>query len=262
MSSDPRLSTAAPIEFTSARAARAFENVVSQIRSAIASEQLRPGDRLPSVKELQAQFQVSRAVVLEGLRVLEEIRLIEVRRGASGGVFVRPLDSAGIVEHLLVMTDTANVSVEELVEFRKVVEGQNAAWAAKVANASDIERLRVIAADVESFMADDETPWEAYLTRDAFFHVTVARAARNRVSLAVMDGLIASLNQLLFTVPPGHEERLLSDFRGVYEAIRAGRAQRARKIMEEHIEFFTSILLVSRDEIMPVPASRLSGKDR
>ena len=57
--------------FCKASTRRAFEDVVEQIREAIVEGRLKPGDRLPPQRELKDLFQVSRATVMEAMRVLE-----------------------------------------------------------------------------------------------------------------------------------------------------------------------------------------------
>ncbi|NNK95454.1 MAG: FadR family transcriptional regulator, partial [Desulfobacterales bacterium] len=51
--------------------------IISQVRDAILSGQLKPGDRLASEKELVNQFGVSKATLREALRALEVMGLVE-----------------------------------------------------------------------------------------------------------------------------------------------------------------------------------------
>ena len=68
---------------------RAFEEIADQIRGMVAAGRLRPGDRLPPERELAATFRVSRNTLREALRALELAGMIESRKGATGGAFVR-----------------------------------------------------------------------------------------------------------------------------------------------------------------------------
>ena len=67
---------------------RMSEAIVEQIRGLIRSEQLRPGDRLPSERDLGERMGVSRVTGREAMRVLEAGGLIEIRVGARGGAIV------------------------------------------------------------------------------------------------------------------------------------------------------------------------------
>lgn len=74
--------------FQPARPRRAFDEIITQIRTLINDGQLKPGDRLPAERALAAQFSVSRNTVREALRMLEISGLIAMRRGAQGGAFI------------------------------------------------------------------------------------------------------------------------------------------------------------------------------
>jgi GntR family transcriptional repressor for pyruvate dehydrogenase complex len=72
---------------------RVYEDIVSQVKELIAEGKLRPGDQLPSERELSEMFQVSRASVREAIRALESIRLIEIRQGEGTYIASPPLPS-------------------------------------------------------------------------------------------------------------------------------------------------------------------------
>src|SRR5918996_5288344 len=62
--------------------------IVDQVRDLIHKGQLRPGQRLPSERELAERFEVSRVTVRDALRSLETMGLVEIRVGAAGGAFL------------------------------------------------------------------------------------------------------------------------------------------------------------------------------
>jgi hypothetical protein len=61
--------------FIPAKTSRISTNIVDQIRKAILSGELKPGDRLPSEKELAENFGVSKASLREAFRALEALGL-------------------------------------------------------------------------------------------------------------------------------------------------------------------------------------------
>src|SRR3954453_20161676 len=76
--------------FTAVSANRMSEAIVDQIKTLIRTNRLRPGDRLPSERELCERMGVSRVTVREALRILEAGGLVEIRVGPRGGPFVPP----------------------------------------------------------------------------------------------------------------------------------------------------------------------------
>ena len=101
---------------------RAFEDILLQLEQSLTSNDLAAGDRLPPERELAATFNVSRASVREALRVLEALGLVRVRRGAdNGAVFLeRPNNALEPLFRFHLALEHA--SVENLIEFRTVIE--------------------------------------------------------------------------------------------------------------------------------------------
>ena len=80
--------------FDKVRRVRSFDDVVAQLREAIYSGRIRPGQRLPGERQLCEEFGVGRPTLREALRSLEAVGLIEVRPGKSGGSYaVTPSES-------------------------------------------------------------------------------------------------------------------------------------------------------------------------
>ena len=67
--------------FKTARVNRISQNIVEQIRDTIISGRLKPGDRLPSEKDLSVEFGVSKASLREAFRALEALGMLEVKQG-------------------------------------------------------------------------------------------------------------------------------------------------------------------------------------
>src|SRR5690606_39281394 len=86
------------------RTVRAYERIVEQIEEAIESGTLTPGQRLPSERDLMAQFSVSRSTVREALRVLQARGLDQSRTGDTHGAVV--LHFAPAVLHHAIFTTT------------------------------------------------------------------------------------------------------------------------------------------------------------
>lgn len=81
--------------FIPIKTARISESIEEQIRSAIYSERLKPGNRLPSENELSKIFDTSRTTVREALRALEKEGLLAIKQGVKGGPYVRELNAVG-----------------------------------------------------------------------------------------------------------------------------------------------------------------------
>ncbi len=110
------------IAFTPASGGRSSEEVALQIEAAILSGSIRPGEGLPSEREMQAQFKVGRGAIREALRALRERGLLEIRKGAKGGAFVRELDAVSVSQPLALLFKQRHVAPEHVVEFRESMD--------------------------------------------------------------------------------------------------------------------------------------------
>ena len=98
------------------------EAIVDQIKTLIRSDRLRPGDRLPSERELGERMGVSRVTVREALRILEAGGLVEIRVGARGGAFVTTPSSRSLGAGLADLINLVPVTAVEVTEARPVFE--------------------------------------------------------------------------------------------------------------------------------------------
>jgi GntR family transcriptional regulator len=100
-----------------------YAQIATRLRLAVAAGELRPGDALPSVRQLAARLRVNPATVVQAYRDLEIEGFVEMRQGA--GTFVRDVQpdkraserarqAAALVRHMVTEAGRLGVSVEEL----------------------------------------------------------------------------------------------------------------------------------------------------
>lgn len=228
--------------FTKASTTRAFEDVVRQIRGAIVRGELQPGDRLPSQREMKEMFQVSRAAILEALRVLEEADLIVIRAGATGGAFVSHATSDTVAESIRLLLSLEGVTLKELAEFRERLEGGTAYWAAERADDATLLQFEGRLAKLKE-LAAARTPWATFLAEEMAFHWAIAEASGNRPSLSTMKAITRAMKDAYAYISPGLYEKILSDIGGIFEAIRAHQPEVAEERMKTHIAFFNDDMM-------------------
>jgi GntR family transcriptional regulator, transcriptional repressor for pyruvate dehydrogenase complex len=228
-------------------ATRGWEEVSAQIREAIVTGKLQPGDRLPPQRDLAAQFGVSRALINEALRVLEHSGLLYIRPGAHGGSFVRAPKPDELVRHLNVFVRLGGLTMDTLTDFRFVLEGQNAAWAAKRATTAQIEQLRQIVREVKD-MDERDRDSASMDELDAAFHMLVAEMAHNELSLAVVQGIVPALRQLVGLLPSHAHLQAAEQMAGIAKAITTQKEIAARDLMGAHIRHWADVLVVQPEK--------------
>lgn len=190
-----------------------------------------PGERLPSERLLAREYDVSRPVIREALRSLQERGLISVAPGRGSFVLeIRPSSTGG---DPLLLARRGEVTARHLVVARAMLEGQAAALAAQHRTEADLADMRRILAAFEQ-----EPPMSLLADLDLAFHEAIAIASRNPV-IQIMFGSIRPLTH-------GVVVRSLTDraVRGaavplhnvILDAIAHGDADGARTAMTQHIE--------------------------
>lgn len=170
-----------------ARPARLSEVVIESLLDRIVSGEHPPGSMLPREPELGALFGVSRSVIREGLKVLEERGLVRVRRGHGTVVngddewnLLDPQVLAAVVRH-----DQELDVLDDLIEVRVALEADMAARAARFREDADLARMHAL---LDEMAAQLDAP-ERFLVTDIRFHDALMTASGNRLSRAVVRAI-------------------------------------------------------------------------
>lgn len=262
---EPATAAAAParVSFRPARATRTYDAVVEQIRAAITEQRLKPGDRLPSALELAREFEISRNAVLEALRVLERSGLIVLRRGSRGGAFVRALTGDELAEPLHLMMET-EVPIADMVEIRRVIEGNAAAWAAERATRDELRGIEQVVKRWEWLAAQpSDEEWRQARAEDIRFHTLIAEASHNAAAAALVRGMLGSLGRMLTDYPYPREAMMAASapLRWVFEPIAGHDPAAARERMQRHIGDFSELAIAEQPE-RAAAARRGAGRRR
>ena len=175
--------------FHPAQAGRAGEDIALQIEAAILNEKFQPGESLPSERELQTQFQTGRGVIREAIRALKQKGLIEIRKGASGGAYVKKVDVANAGESLSLFLKQNHIDASHVAEFRESVDRTIATLA--IARAGEAEKKYLVAETekLRSFLAQAEPDMEALGELDRELNIQLAKMTGNPVFEWVMRAL-------------------------------------------------------------------------
>lgn len=167
---------------TATKPERVSDRIIDQVRDAVLSGRLKPGDRLASEKELVAQFGVSKGTMREALRVLEAMGLVEIRQGIGGGVFISEVEMKTTIHGIMNFLHFKSVSIREITMVRFMLEPWAAHMAAQTMTESDRERL------VDMIEGDGADPGSE-LAREIGFHRYLARMTQNPILILIMDFL-------------------------------------------------------------------------
>lgn len=167
---------------------RAFEEIAAQIRGELARRRLRAGDRLPAERDLATQFGVSRNTLREALRSLEISGLLELKKGATGGAFIREGGGEAAIAGLADLFHLGTIRPQHLTEARLLIGTEVARLACERRTDEDLAALRKNVEAAEAATADGDVERRAAVNYE--FHRLLARAAQNPVLTILTDALM------------------------------------------------------------------------
>ncbi len=187
----------------------------------IAQGRYAPSTALPSETELSEQFETSRNVIREAVRVLSEKRLIDAQ--CHRGLFVMPREQWNYLDADVldwVLEKGANPSlIRSLIEVRNLIEPSISRWAAERATAVDLVAMEARLNEMAANLNDSET----FQAADIQFHRAVLVASRNVVIQQLSDAVGAlqrAIFDYTFKSDTGHLELTVDEHHDLFDAIR------------------------------------------
>jgi GntR family transcriptional repressor for pyruvate dehydrogenase complex len=212
---------------------RAHEYVAEQVRRQIALRLIKPGESLPSERDLAITFGVGRPTIQHALRLLEAEHLVETRRGRSGGTFVSEMSQEGLgSDELIIRVARRPHEIEELLTFRRVIEP---AVAADAAQARYDDEMAIIREPFDAMARSTTEP--DYMRHDTEFHIAVARATHNRFLVKAIEDIRMGLNDAMTLLPEtaAWHRRIDAEHEAILQAITSHDAKVARDVMQMHV---------------------------
>jgi GntR family transcriptional regulator, transcriptional repressor for pyruvate dehydrogenase complex len=225
-------------DFEVIRRNKVYEEVAKQIERLILKK-LKPGDKLPSERELAEMLQVSRSSIRDAIRGLELMGLVEPRQGA--GTIVRERSGQSLITPFANSLTHRRELVTELLDFRKMLEPPLAARAATHASPEEITEMEEILQRQE----EKQSQGEFAIAEDSEFHYSIALASGNSVVLKVIDTLMDLLRDTRehSLQVEGRPPKSLAGHRRILAAIKRHDAEAAKAAMRRHIEDVEEIVL-------------------
>lgn len=211
--------------------------IIKQFEELIHGCKLKPGDRLPSERELTDLFQVGRPTIREALRSLESIGLIEVKQGR--GSFIKEIDFSSYIgslrENVNFTRIVDTVSLEEFYSGRKLIEPAIARLVAENHSPEDLEHLERIIRDTRLALNEEGGRFVKF---SASFHELLARMTRNKVVQFSMDFILtmSPKARLQRFAQRDFREMVLNDHERIVRMIREGNGTKAGRELERHLE--------------------------
>ena len=234
------------VEFQAVKVSRVSDSIVAQIEGMILEGLLKPGERLPSERELADQLNVSRPSLREAIVILESKGLLESKRG--GGTFIRDLAGPTITDPLVSLMQSHPETIFDVLELRHALEETGAYHAARRATESDRRLIEQRYRDLEAIYEAPTLDREREALADVEFHLSIADASHNLALVHVMRGLMTVLkSSITFNLDRIRESavnhaEIRRQHKALYGAVIEGDADAAREAARQHLGFVKETL--------------------
>jgi len=218
--------------------------VTQQIEKLILRGILRPGERLPSEREMSERLGVSRPSLREAIAGLQDKGLLTSRAGA--GIFVADVLGNAFSDALVQLFADHDEAHFDYISFRRDLEGMAAERAARLGSDTDLKVVQTLLDKMERAHEKPDPEEEAQL--DAAFHLSIIEASHNVIMLHMMRSMFQLLregvfyNRQVMFRQRSVRDTLLDQHRAINAALQARDPGAARAAVEAHLGFVQDAL--------------------
>lgn len=180
------------MQYTAIKTGRLADDVTNQIKEAIFQGEYQPGEKIPSEHELVELFRVSRVIIREAIRNLEQTGFVERKRGPKGGAFILPFNHNAISQVVKDLFRLSKGTVKEIMEVRLEIEPIVAGLAAERANEDELILLK------NNLDIQPKIPGRKTAKGNIDFHRLVAKCSHNPIYEMIIN-ILCDFSKVLET---------------------------------------------------------------
>lgn len=203
--------------------------VVDYLRSKINDGTWLPGEKIPSENELTKQLNVSRASVRYAIQQLVAIGILESFQGK--GTYLRSLPMNDIKNRMGQIY--MNSEIEQLLEYRRLIEVESCKLSVKKIDEAAIERLE----ELFKIMTENKNNPDVFISSDMAFHKEILLATQNNLIIQSMDFIAEEIEKqhYKFNTEKGVQKAI--EYHGeILEALKERNGKRAAEAMGKHLD--------------------------
>jgi GntR family transcriptional regulator, transcriptional repressor for pyruvate dehydrogenase complex len=216
--------------------------VVDYMKQLIHEGKYKPGQKLPSERQMADQLKVSRNSVRESYKILEVLGYLTIKHG--DGVYVVDKDSNLTSITTSFFLDTSDV--HDLFAIRRIIEINGIEWAADRITEKDIQELSSIVDEAMSLMKENANI-EQISHLDQKFHLLLAKLSGNSVLLRIMVNLLDLLEEARIQSMDivGRVTKSVQEHKRIIRALQKGDKTLIKEEMAHHLDSVEKSLLQS-----------------
>lgn len=220
-----------------------YQYILEQFVGLVSTGALKPGDKIPSERELAESFQVSRPSVREALRVLEIIGLIDIQPG--GGAYLKEMELGPFISVVAPLLFSRERFDLELLEFRELIENRAVELIPMPVPQQALEPMeRAIGSMERALQLQDP---EAGALADIEFHRSLLLASDSFILQKVLELVVSLFEHAIrggrAVVLEKHEDaqQLLQDHRDIYRALAQADHETAKRLLAQHFRMIRGL---------------------
>ena len=217
------------------------DEVLERLLRLISEGDLKPGDSMPSERELMDRFGVGRPAIREAMQGLSNMGLVSISHGERARVqeltaqsIIRQVDQAAHI-----MLSRSSDSLEHLKNARLFFERGMVREAAGRASPEDVARLRATVEEQRALLGKADQ----FMAADMRFHAQIAAISGNPIFASVSEAMLGWLKSyhVELLIWSGKENFTLAEHGAIVDAIARGEADAAEDALVRHLKRSSSL---------------------
>jgi GntR family transcriptional repressor for pyruvate dehydrogenase complex len=209
-----------------------YEQIADILEESILNQQEMSKGKLPAENELARQFNVSRTIIREALKLLKERGFVEMKTG--GGSYIRRPKASTLSEVLKRFIRLDKISDEDIYVIRYALESTACKIAAEHATKEELDHIEAINNEMELHKEE----LERRVQLDCDFHIAIARASGNVLLAVFIESMNAVLQNVIRrgVILPGKNDDGIMRHRKILAALGKRDPDLAETAMKEHLD--------------------------
>jgi len=216
------------------------DDVLDEIKNMIQRGELKEGDKLPNQNEFAAQLGVSRQSLREALAILTQHGAVVQKQGS--GTVIKSVYPALYADQLALPSIGDEISAEELIEARRIIEMSAVGMAAQRVTDDQIKEMETLLNKMSKAVKEEN--YSLYAQKDVAFHFVIAKATQNRVLpylLVSVRGFIEQSLEIGFSSKLDILKDSIKEHRNIFLAIKNKDKKRALAEMKKHLDYVEDV---------------------
>jgi len=238
------------MEIKPVKHAKVGEQVYDQMKEMLVSGAWNQGEKIPSENDLAAQFGVSRITVRQAIQRLAALGLLETRVGE--GSFVKTINLVEGMNSLIPMVYLERTAMEELFEFREIIEAESVILATKYSTKEDISELKYILDKMISY--EKESNMTALVKADVDFHYKITEMTKNKFLIKTMaiirDVFENAIRETTYDVGIKTGIDSIYYHKEILQGIKGKNPEKASNFMREHVKKTSELFKKTERKVM------------